>query len=228
VGNSYQTTADNIVGKMTMASLDREMAGWRSTHLRCGCNYAPVGSAVQHRSFIGHSPIALRVSAPAGAPQTPLQMAFAAVPAALAMRNKARQAVNAVIDGASTPEAALGAEALARHYKVTARQDIVATARQVRDSLAAVASRLLSARAWLREGSSPQGFAETPQPRDGHTYILPNYAVAGPLMRPTILLHEAFHDLDTFNEDFGRNPANDQGAAYQRTTPGPSSRTPTP
>jgi hypothetical protein len=143
-------------------------------------------------------------------------MAFAAVPAALAMRNKARQAVSAVIDGSSTPEAALGSEALARHYKVTARQDIVDVARQVRDSIAEIASRLLSARAWLREGSSPQGFAETPQPRDGHTYILPNYAVAGPLMRPTILVHEAFHDLDGFNQDSGRNPANDQGAAYHK------------
>jgi hypothetical protein len=104
LNRSYQTAADNIVGKMTMASLDREMSDWRSTHLRCGCNYAPVGSHIQHRGFVAHSPIALRVSAPAaGAPQTPLAMAFAAVPAALAMRNKARQAVSAVIDGSYQP-----------------------------------------------------------------------------------------------------------------------------
>jgi hypothetical protein len=41
-----------------------------------------------------------------------------------------------------------------------------------------------------------------------------DYSVAGRLLRPTILIHEAFHDLDVFNQDFGGNPASDQAAKY--------------
>src|SRR5580693_5304840 len=42
INPSYQTTADNIVGKMTMASLDQEMVNWESRRKRRGCNYYPI------------------------------------------------------------------------------------------------------------------------------------------------------------------------------------------
>jgi hypothetical protein len=34
------------------------------------------------------------------------------------------------------------------------------------------------------------------------------------LLRPTILIHEAFHDLNDFNQDFGGNPAEDKAVKY--------------
>jgi hypothetical protein len=40
--------------------------------------------------------------------------------------------------------------------------------------------------------------------------------VAGRLLRPTILIHEAFHDLSDFNQDFGGNPAKDQAVKYHQ------------
>ena len=129
------------------------------------------------------------------------------------MRNNAKQALDELIAGSNTKLSALCLEALKRHYKVSAAAEIDRVAREVRNSLAQVASRLLSARAWLRQGRGG-GFAETPTPRDGHTYIMQDYAVTGRLLRPTILIHEAFHDLSDFNQDFGGNPAKDGGVKY--------------
>ena len=43
-----------------------------------------------------------------------------------------------------------------------------------------------------------------------------DYSTGGRLMRPTILIHEAFHDLGDFNQDFGGNPAKDKGVKYHR------------
>ncbi len=153
----------------------------------------------------------MNVNAPAA--QSTLDMALAAVPAALTMRNKAKQALDELISGSNTKLSALCLEALKRHYKVSAAGDVDRVAREVRNSLAQVVSRLLSARAWLRQGTGG-GFAETPTPRDGHTYIMQDYSVTGRLLRPTILIHEAFHDLDDFNQDSGGNPAKDQAAKY--------------
>jgi len=131
------------------------------------------------------------------------------------MRHKAKQALDELIAGSNTKLSALCLEAIKRHYKVSAAAEVDRVAREVRNSLAQVTSRLLSARAWLRQGKG-EGFAETPQPRDGHTYILQGYSVAGRLLRPTILIHEAFHDVSGFNEDFGDNPAKDRGAKYHQ------------
>jgi len=89
------------------------------------------------------------------------------------------------------------------HQLSAIAQDIIETAKQLRDFLAQMVSRLLSARAWLREGSTTDtGFAQTPD-RDGHTYILPGYASAGRLMSPLVLIHESFHDLDRGNVTLG-------------------------
>jgi hypothetical protein len=146
-----------------------------------------------------------------------LKKALDAVPAAIDMRKNTKDALNAVIEGSATPNASLCSQALTRHYKVTSNKDIIETAKQLRDFLAQMVSRLLSARAWLREGSTTDtGFAQTPDPRDGHTYILPGYASAGRLMSPLVLIHESFHDLDRGNVDFGGNPVNDQGARYHQ------------
>lgn len=215
INTSYQSQADDIVGKMTIASLDHEMAQRPSILYRCGCHYVPVAARQRIQpAFLAD----LHPLAPTAGPQSLLAKAFAAVPTAIEMRNKAKDALTALIDGSPAAAATLCTQALGTHYKVTAKQDVINTARAVRNSLAQIAGRLASARAWLREDSSRDGFADTPQPRDGHSYILRGYAQAGDLLRPVILIHEAFHDLDAFNDDFGGNPARDQGAAYHQNS----------
>jgi hypothetical protein len=52
INYSYQSTADDIVGKMTMSSLDGEMAKLRSTRLNCSSNYGPIHSPKQNRNYI--------------------------------------------------------------------------------------------------------------------------------------------------------------------------------
>lgn len=237
VNASYQTTPDNIVGRMTMAALDSEMLGRQVSLKRCGCTYTPAdsggGSARKEHFFAFAVPVGgsngssgssgssggTAKQLTGGGTQTTLEMALAAVPAASGMRDRARGVLNAVIDGGSTTGAAadrtLGTAALTRHYKVTAAPDIDRVAREVRNNLAQVSSRLLSARAWLRQGRSG-GFADTPTPRDGHTYINLDYGVAGRFLRPTILIHEAFHDIADRHQDFGGNPVVDRGARYHR------------
>ena len=240
VNERYQIMPDSIVGRLTMAALDREMMGRQVVRKRCGCTYMPVGQSAGHSG--GHSggrpppkPFFFAFAIPAGgrgggtgtgvgggtakqlagAPQSTLDMALAAVPDANGMRLAARMALDDVIAGAATPRRTLGLAALERHYKVTAAADIDRVANAVRNSLAQVSSRLLSARAWLRQGTVG-GFADTPTPRDGHTYINLDYGTAGTLLRPTILIHEAFHDIVDTNQDFGGNPASDGGVRYHR------------
>jgi hypothetical protein len=218
INRSYQTQADNIVGRMTIASLDQGMSAWRLAHKLRGCDYGPQGVAGYHLMFLALVPANDFVSAATtSGSQGPLDAALAAVPAAMDMRNKARDALNAVINQFGSADAVLGTQALGVHYKVSARPEVIATAQKLRNDLAQIAGRLLSARAWLRAGGgSSSVFAETPQPRDGHTDILPNYLLAGPLMRPLVLIHEAFHDLDGFNQDIGGNPARDKGTKYHQ------------
>ena len=216
INRNYQSTADNIVGKMTMASLDSEMLGRSVLPKLSGCDYLPAGQSKRKDlffAFASSGPALFNVSAPTM--QSTLDMAFEAVPAAIAMRNKAKQALDELIKGSNTKLSALCLEAIKRHYKVSAAEDVDRVARAVRNSLAEIVSRLLSARAWLRQGQG-QGFAETPTPRDGHTFIMLGYSVAGRLLRPTILIHEAFHDLSDFNQDFGGNPATDQAVKYHQ------------
>lgn len=215
INHSYQSTADNIVGKMTISSLDTEMARRGAVQRRSGCDYTPARQFKRKQNFfaLASGPGLLNVSTRVAQPT--LDIALAVVPTALSMRNKAKQALDELISSSNTKLGVLCLEALKRHYRVSAQADVDRVARQVRNSLAEIAGRLLSARAWLRQGKGG-GFAETPQPRDGHTYIMADYASAGRLLRPTILIHEAFHDLSGFNEDFGGNPARDQAAAYNK------------
>jgi hypothetical protein len=216
INRSYQSKADNIVGKMTIASLDNEIAERSAIRKRSGCDYVPAGKPKRKQFFFAFAlsgPALLNVNTPVA--QSTLDMALAAVPAALTMRNKAKQALDELIAGSNTKPSALCLQALKRHYKVSASADVDRVARAVRNSLAQVAGRLLSAKAWLRQGQGG-GFAETPTPRDGHTYILQGYSVTGRLLRPTILIHEAFHDLSDFNTDFGGNPVKDGAVKYHR------------
>ncbi|MCU0626485.1 MAG: hypothetical protein MUF21_08370 [Gemmatimonadaceae bacterium] len=213
VNRAYQSSADNIVGRMTMATLDDEMAGREVLYRTRGCNYGPSGRVQHRQAFLGMPPWPGPL--PPSGVQTTLDMALAAVPAARAMRDRAKVGLDDVIGGSSTPLAEVTRSALSRHYKVSAAPEVDRVARELRNALAQISGRLLSARAWLRQGQGG-GFAETPQPRDGHSYIMRDYATAGILMRPTILIHEAFHDLSDTHQDFGGNPANDRGARYHR------------
>lgn len=234
VNPRYQTMPDNIVGRMTMTSLDNEMFGRQVMRLRCGCTYMPTtrpppkphlfafavpagsggGGSVAGGSGGGSTGAGGGTAKQAtGAAPSTLALALAAVPAASGMRNRARDVLNAVIDGGAEADRRLGFAALTRHYKVTTPPDIDRVARQVRNHLAQVSSRLLSARAWLIQGTTG-GFADTPMPRDGHTRINLDYGVAGRFLRPTILIHEAFHDIADVHQDFGGNPVVDRGARY--------------
>jgi hypothetical protein len=153
INRSYQSTADNIVGKMTITSLDSEMAGRNAIQKRGGCDYTPVGQPKRRQHFFAFAssgPPLSNVSAPAA--QSTLDMALAVIPTALTMRNKAKQALDELISASNSKLSALCLEALKRHYKVSAAADVDHVAREVRNSLAQVASSLLSARAWLRQG----------------------------------------------------------------------------
>ena len=48
---SYQSTADKIVGRMTIASLDSEIAARNAIQKRSGCDYAPVGRPKRKQHF---------------------------------------------------------------------------------------------------------------------------------------------------------------------------------
>jgi hypothetical protein len=216
INPAYQTAPDNIVGKLTIAALDQEIAASEARRVQSGCDYTPAKTRLLRKRFFFAiaTPASLQpVGLATSGPRPTLDLALDNVPVATTMRNKAREALNDLISQSNTPARALGLAALVLHYKATAAAEIDRVAHEVRNGLAGVLSRLLSARAWLRQGQG-SGFAETPTPRDGHSYIQQGYASAGPLMRPTILIHEAFHDLDGFNQDFGGNPARDNGAAY--------------
>ncbi|MCY2978476.1 MAG: hypothetical protein NTU79_07405 [Planctomycetota bacterium] len=215
INRDYQMTADNIVGKMTMASLDREMLGRKPLRKCCGCDYRPAGAPSRKPFFVSFALSGSQLNVGAPSATSTLAIALATVPDAMKMRNKAKLALDDLVSGSNTTMSALCLVALKRHYKVSAVPDIDQVAREVRNSLAAITGRLLSARAWLQQGSGP-GFAETPQPRDGHTYIMLDYPRTQGLLPPTILVHEAFHDLDQFNEDFGGNPVNDGAAKYHQ------------
>ncbi len=55
INRSYQSTADSIVGKMTIASLDSEMAERSAIQKRSGCDYTPTGQPNVSSTFL-HSP----------------------------------------------------------------------------------------------------------------------------------------------------------------------------
>ena len=123
------------------------------------------------------------------------------------------------LDGSGSDAAALGSQALALHFKVTARNDVVDTAKKLEGFLQRISAVLLVPKTVFRSGVGG-GFAETPTPRDGHVYIQSGYLKAGKLMRPLILVHEAFHNLDDFHQDFGGNPAIDKGVRYHKNDAG--------
>lgn len=108
----------------------------------------------------------------AGAPQSTLDMALAAVPDE---RHAARGQ-----DGARRRDrrrrhaVRRWGRRLELHYKVTAAADIDRVANAA--TAGVVSSRLFLARAW-RMGTVG-GFADTPTPRDGHTYINLDYGTA--------------------------------------------------
>ncbi|WP_020696466.1 peptidoglycan-binding domain-containing protein [Reyranella massiliensis] len=104
VNERYQTMPDSIVGRMTMAALDREMTGRQAVRKRCGCTYVPTyvsTGRLQPKPYFfafavpaglggagggtGTSAGGGAAKQLAGAPQSTLDMALAAVPAASAI-----------------------------------------------------------------------------------------------------------------------------------------------
>ncbi len=225
INRSYQSQADNIVGRMTMASLDKEMLGKNLKFRRKGCDYAPKFSSGLQLNFAfsdsGPQRSQLVGGIGAGIPQpppTPLDLAIREVPRAFGLANKTLKALNAVIDNDGSAEAQLGSQAIVRHYKVTTPSEIVSTAKKVKALLLGVTDVLIQQKLVFKDGLG-SGFAETPHPRR-RIFILPGYVVAGKIMRPLVLIHECFHFTDEFHEDFGGNPARDQGARYHKNDTG--------
>jgi peptidoglycan hydrolase-like protein with peptidoglycan-binding domain len=224
INRSRQTQADDIVGKMTMAALDSEMRGKQPTVLRSGCDYRP-------RSSPGGLLLSFSVLGPAAASGRsigglvdqlvdPFQLAQAAAPAAFVLSQDARRALNAVVRNDGSESAGLGSQALTRHFKVSDRKDFVDTAKKLEGFLQRISAVLLVPKTVFRSGVGGGAFAETPTPRNGKIFVLPPYVGAGKLMRSLVLVHEAFHNLDDFHQDFGGNPAIDRGTRYHKNDAG--------
>jgi len=221
INRSYQSKADNIVGKMTMASLDRDMLEIKVRLSRGTCDYGPRFSPrlLLNFSFSDTDPAPVKLTGGllGGLLQpTPLELAIAALPDAFRLIQESRIALRAVINNDSSDAATLGSQALTLHFKVTSGKDVLDTAKKVNEFIVRCAGVLIQQKFVLKAGVGGNAFAETPTPRNGKIFILPGYALAGQLMRPLVLVHEAFHSLNDFHQDFGGNPAIDQGALYHR------------
>jgi hypothetical protein len=218
VNRFYQTKADNIVGKMTMASLDQEMFAQEPKLHRCACDYGRPGYFGPRRAFerVGFHP----APAPGVQPPTPsveLDKARSTAPEAIRW---ARAAIQELADVENKSGAdltgSLGFMALQTHYRCSLAE-AKSVAGQVKGFLNSIIGVLSRAQQVFVQGDPNQGaYAYNLTPRDGKIYIVPSFMMLGKLMRPTVLLHEGFHFLDMFNDDFGGNPAKDNGARYRK------------
>jgi hypothetical protein len=226
INRSYQKQADNIVGKMTMAFLDREMLALESKS-RNPCNCGPKGNS---QLLIAFSLENQREFSPAPAPGV-LPPPPPVYPAA-AIRNApngiklAQESIDALTFITTTiltpPELAANPifKALVTHYRSTER-DFVSTARQIKANLESIVKTLRLASAIFVPGipGDPDGenaYAYSRDPRDGKIYINPSYMKLAKFARGFALVHEAFHFLSSSNQDFCRNPDNDQGKSYRQ------------
>jgi hypothetical protein len=232
VNYSYQTRADNIVGKMTIASLDREMLVKEAT-AEPSCNYGPGNhsQSVFHPmlAFSLFPPLITGPVAPAPpvsppSPPPPPPQLFAVLGSLRGARDLVQATLNtleSVAGGSMQPaaDAALVTQALQTHYLCTAAE-LAATARSVRDKLNAIMGVLKRGSGIFVPGvpGDPDGenaYAYSRSVRDGNIYVNPAFMNLASFSRTFVLVHEAFHFLSEANQDMCRNPDNDGGKGYR-------------
>lgn len=224
INRSYQTVADNIVGKMTIAALDREMLS-KEAHAYPSCNYGPHAQ----RATLSFAIAATFIPPPAPpvqppAPPPPPAQLFLVMRSTRGARELAEntlKVLEAVAGGSMQPadNATLAKQALKTHYLCT-DTELVATARQVKANLEAIIKVLNGGGAVFVPGvpGDPDGggaYAYSRSVRDGKIYVNPEFTRLAEFGRKLVLVHETFHSLDANNQDMCRNPDNDGGKAYR-------------
>src|ERR1700683_184534 len=232
---SYQTRADNIVGKMTIFSLDREML-LKEVNARAPCNCGPseYSPSVSHAILafstwptLSTGPVAPVPPVSPPLPPPPPPQLFAVLGSLRGARDLVQATLNvleSVVGGSMQPAAdvALVTQALQTHYLCTAAE-LAATARSVRDKLNAVMGVLKKGSGIFVPGvpGDPDGgsaYAYSRSVRDGKIYVNPEFMNLAKFGRTLVLVHEAFHFLSEDNQDMCRNPDNDAGKSYRLVT----------
>jgi hypothetical protein len=226
VNRAYETQADNIVGKMTVASFDREMFALE-LRPRSLCTCGPKNIPMLQIAFAfwppkpgpGPAP-APRVFPPPPPVHTPL--AIQGAPDGVKMAQKALDALSVILDPKFPPAALAGNlafQALQVHYRVTVA-DFAATAQQLTAHLKAIIDVLKNAVAIFTPGvpGDPDGanaYAYSRNPRDSKIYINPSFARVATAARGLVLVHEAFHALSVNFVDTGKDPDFDGAREYR-------------
>lgn len=224
INYSYQTAADNIVGRMTIAALDREML-MREALTYPSCNY---GSNMPHPILAFAIPADFTPAPAPGLPLPPpppppaqLFVVMKSLPGTKGLVEETLKVLEAVADGSMQPadNAALASQALKTHYLST-DAELVATARQVRVNLEVIIKVLKGGGAVFVPGvpGDPDGggaYAYSRAVRDGKIYVNPEFLRLAEFGRKLVLVHEAFHSLSANIVDHCRNPDNDAGKTYR-------------
>ncbi len=229
INHAYQSTADNIVGKMTVVSLDEEMSRkeMRSpANCNCGPRFAPrprlafalASEAVGSPSSFHPAP-APGVFPPPPPVHTPL--AIQRAPDAAKLAQSTLDVLKSITGGTMQPAnaAALATQALQTHYLCTP-SEVAQTAQSVKQHLEAIIGVLGRAAVVFVPGvgGDPDGagaYAYSRDPRDGKIYINPSFTLLAKFGSQLILVHEAFHFLDGMYVDWCHNPDNDGGRGYR-------------
>jgi hypothetical protein len=231
VNRAYQSKADNIVGKMTIARLDREMLLLESKpHSLCTCSPKDGAHLLLGFALAGANTNTNNTPAPAPGvfpppPPTHTPIAIQNAPAGIKLAQGALDALTVILDP-KFPSANLPAnvafQALQVHYRSTTA-DFAATGRQLILNLQAVIDVLKNAASIFTPGvpGDPDGdnsYAYSRNPRDGKIYVKPEFLKVAVSARGFVLLHEAFHALSERFVDIGKDP-DDDGARNYRQIP---------
>jgi hypothetical protein len=224
INTNYQIRADDIVGKMTIASLDDEMQVREAvTRPCCNCGPKTYHPMLAFSFGAGFSP-APAPGLVAPLPPPPPQQIFAvmrSVGDAVKLAEGTLAILEAVAGGTMLPadNATLATKALQTHYLCTTAE-LVPTARQIKGDLDAIIRVLKNAGNVFVPGvpGDPDGggsYAYSRAVRDGKIYVNPEFLKLTEFGRKLILVHEAFHSLSASNVDWCHNPDNDGGKSYR-------------
>jgi hypothetical protein len=217
---SYQTQADNIVGKMTIAALDREMAAFeRKSHASplCHCRDFPRSredAAPRRRFFVAFAiPTGAVGAALTG---TPKEQALARLPGAKLWVRKAREFIftgiaqllsgQPINDFADTE----ARKALVTHFKIDQAPHPVPHLDSLERIYGLIGSTLAKADTiFLSDPSTTDfgnahlgGFFHLDDPVLGKIRFGPNYAGKGELFQTGVIVHEGAHFVSPVIDHF--------------------------
>ena len=221
INRSYQKQADDIVGKMTIAALDREMCDHEKPLGPCGCcvmnqrggDIAPSGMPPAPNIRLNF--ILGQVGAPPA--HTSRDMALAAVPTAQFWASGAISEIETMLvlretddlqRNPSTPFPSIF-NAINTHFHLDRdRPHLRQTLRRIREVLSRIQRVLAEAPRFFQNGprraNSPwadasMGGFQLPGTRFNHITFRPDFVTIGPNTRAAILLHEGAHFVGGIN-----------------------------